>query len=90
MAKEPLADDLRFDFRPFDEPIEWHMTNAGGDIIDMTKRGQMRAVWDSPEGPFYLAWASAEDMTETYEAEPELRQRVAETIAAAYSKARHV
>ena len=76
--------DLRFEFQPFEKPLEWHATVTGGDTIDMTKRGSMRAVWDSPKGPFYLAWASAEDLTETYENEPELRSHVAANIQAAY------
>lgn len=81
-------DDLRFDYKPFAEPLQVQIINSAGQDMGWVHRGRMRAVWESPNRPFYLAWAVEEDMTEIYESEPELRRRVAERLAEAYSSAR--
>jgi hypothetical protein len=79
--------ELRFDYQPFDEPLYTRIVNSAGQDMGWIHRGRMRAVWDSPTGPFYFAWPAENDMTELYESEPPLRSRVAELLAEAYRAA---
>lgn len=89
MSDAPNPDDLRFDYVPFEKPLRWTSRVTDGSHVEFVKRGRMRALWNSPSGPFYLAWASEDDMTEQYRAEPQLRQRVAASLAEAYGRALH-
>lgn len=80
-------DELRFDYRPFDEPLQTRIINSAGQDMGWIHRGRMRAIWDSPTGPFYFAWPAENDMTKLYETELPLRTRVAELLAEAYRRA---
>jgi hypothetical protein len=68
-------DDLRFEYRP-------PRSRQSG------ANGWMVARWESPDGPFSLAWLTGADSTDLYESEPELRREVAADVAAAYERAR--
>ncbi len=72
-------DALRFDYEEFTGPV---ITREGWLLC-----GRMRATWDSPTGPFYMAWPVQGDETENYESDPDLRRLVALRVAEAHERA---
>ena len=80
--------DLRFEYTPFAEPLRWSTTTSSGRSMQFVREGEMKATWDSPDGPFAYAWAEERDMTELYETVPDLRQWVAERLWTAYEAAK--
>jgi predicted lipoprotein len=68
-------DDLRFEYWPASVPMGRH-------------KGTIVARWESPDGPFSLAWLTKGGDADLYESEPELRREVAADVAAAYERAR--
>jgi len=80
------AEDLRFDYEPFDQPIRNSYPVGGGETYESVQYGRMRAVWDSPEGPYSLVWAADHDLSDTYANEPALREEIAKRMAASYDQ----
>lgn len=82
-------DDLTFSYVEFERPLHTRLKHSGGEITEIVRRGYIKAMWPSPEGPFYVAWPVEGDwMLELYESERQLREHVAEMVDQAYERAR--